>query len=98
MTGIRLRKPHKANFTGTRFDHVGAYRDSDTLMYPTNRYDELNITLVPVSKSNCRIIVLNFIAEGSTSPRDKAKSWVVLEYCRVKNIKYIINCGIVIKV
>lgn len=80
------------NFDGTRFMQVGKAGDSQTVLKPHIVLGELDCEPMPLNKSSCRQLIRNFIDTGAyLCGAKKAKAWVILEYCRAKGVKYMIE-------
>ncbi len=78
------------DFSGTRFEHVGSRGDGNKMVEPSDC--ELNFvgySPIKLSKSLCRQLIIIFMTRGYTSHSvSMSTAWVVLEYCRTKNIGY----------
>lgn len=82
------------DFTGTRFAQVGIVGDGKRMIKPHLVLGEINTTPSYLSKSACRMAVIKFLEEGEYRASMKS-AWVILEYCKAKNIGYKIEENII---
>jgi hypothetical protein len=92
MRAFLLAGSKGINFEGTRFIQVGRSGDSQTILKPHIVLGEIDSEPMPLDKSSCRRLIINFINTGVyLCGARKTKAWVILEYCKAKGVKYTIE-------
>ncbi len=98
MKNFTINKNHGVDFSGTRFAHSGAFADGQKILKPHVVYGEFSAKPLKVSKSICRMVVIKFLTRGYSSHNlSSSAAWVILEYCKAKNITYRIDGNIIRK-
>lgn len=98
MKNFTINKNSGVDFLGTRFAHSGSFADGQKILKPRIVHGEFNARPLKVSKSVCRMVVIKFLDRGYSSHNlSNSVAWVILEYCKAKNIAYKIDGNIIRK-
>lgn len=65
MKSFVINKNAGTDFSETRFMHNGAFADGRKLLNPHIVHGEFDIKPLKISKSDCRMLIINFLARDT---------------------------------